>query len=108
MTIFDEISVIANKLANDGKVPSVALIKSRLSQTVPLPKIISALKNWHHDPEFINAPQKDITTKASTVIKANPEEISLLIANALAPLQQEIIELKQQVKQLLDNQLAKK
>lgn len=108
MTIFDEISIIANKLANDGKVPSVALIKSRLSQTVPLPKIISSLKTWHHDPEFISAPQKDIATKASTVVKHKPEELNLLIANALAPLQQDIIELKQQVKQLLESQLAKK
>ncbi|MBA6391408.1 hypothetical protein H4J38_11555 [Colwellia sp. BRX10-3] len=107
MTIFDEISIIANKLANDGKVPSVALIKSQLSQATPLPKIIAALKNWHHDPEFIRSPHQEISSKALTELKPVHEEISLQIANALVPLQQEIAELKQQVKQLLENQLIK-
>jgi cell fate (sporulation/competence/biofilm development) regulator YmcA (YheA/YmcA/DUF963 family) len=102
MTISDEISIIANKLANEGKVPSVALIKSQLNQTIPLPQIISALKNWHHEPNFIHAQDQEITTKPSTEVKPNNTEISLLIVNALAPLQQEITELKQQLKQLLD------
>ncbi|MBA6296507.1 hypothetical protein [Colwellia sp. MB02u-9] len=104
MTISDEISIIANKLANEGKVPSVALIKSQLNQAVPLPKIISALKNWHHEPKFIQAQNQEITTKTSTEAKPNNTEISLLIANALAPLQRDITELKQQLKQLLDQQ----
>ena len=104
MTISDEISIIANKLANEGKVPSVALIKSQLNQAVPLPKIISALKNWHHEPKFIQAQDQEITSKISTEAKPNNTEISLLIANALVPLQQEITELKQQLKQLLDQQ----
>ncbi|TWX73909.1 hypothetical protein [Colwellia sp. C1TZA3] len=104
MTISDEISIIANKLANEGKVPSVALIKSQLNQTLPLPQIIAALKNWHHDPTFIHTKHQDVATKASTEAKPNNTEISLLIANALAPLQQEITELKQQLKKLLDHQ----
>ena len=104
MTISDEISIIANKLANEGKVPSVALIKSQLNQAIPLPQIISALKNWHHEPKFIQAQHQEITTKTSTEAKPNNIEISLLISNALAPLQQEITELKQQLKQLLDYQ----
>ncbi|MFT6919489.1 MAG: hypothetical protein ACJA2G_002125 [Cognaticolwellia sp.] len=104
MTISDEISIIANKLANEGKVPSVALIKSQLNQTVPLPQIISALKNWHHEPNFIRTQHQEITSKIPTEAKPNNTEINLLIANALAPMQQEITELKQQLKQLLDHQ----
>jgi len=101
MTISDEIYIIANKLANDGKTPSVALIKSQLNQSIPLPKIIAALKNWHHDPKFIHTTHQEVSTKASTEVKSNNEEINLLIANALAPLQQEVTALKQQVKILL-------
>ncbi len=33
-------------LVADGKEPSVALIKSRLNGTVPMPLIISALQRW--------------------------------------------------------------
>ncbi|MBE1277279.1 hypothetical protein [Enterovibrio baiacu] len=33
-------------LVADGKEPSVALIKSRLSGSVPMPLIISALQRW--------------------------------------------------------------
>ncbi|PKF51485.1 DUF5320 domain-containing protein [Enterovibrio nigricans] len=33
-------------LVNDGKEPSIALIKSRLSAPVPMPLIISALQRW--------------------------------------------------------------
>ena len=103
MTISDEISIIANKLANDGKTPSVALIKSQLKQSTPLPKIIAALKNWTHDPKFIQTAQQDLSTHVPTKQKPNNAEIDLLIANALKPLQQEIKELKQQVKKLLEN-----
>jgi hypothetical protein len=103
MTIFDEISIIANKLANEGKVPSVALIKGHLSQAVPLPKIISALKNWHHEPDFIKASHQVTSSEKSTEVKPGSEELSLLIAEALAPLKDEIAELKQQIKALTDN-----
>ena len=108
MTISDEISIIANKLANEGKIPSVALIKSQLNQAVPLPKIIAALKNWHHDPAFINTRHQEVSSNALIELKANNEEVSLLIANALAPLQQELIELKHQVKMLLESSIDKK
>lgn len=33
-------------LVNDGKEPSVALIKGRLTSPVPMPLIISALQRW--------------------------------------------------------------
>jgi hypothetical protein len=52
MNSTEEILVIANELANEGKKPSVALIKTRLTQTIPLPTIISVLKNWQHQPNY--------------------------------------------------------
>lgn len=103
MTIFDEISIIANKLANEGKVPSVALIKGHLSQPTPLPKIIAALKNWHHEPDFIKAAPQEASNKAATQKNADNIEVRKLITEAIAPLQQEIAELKQQVKTLMNN-----
>lgn len=104
MTTSDEISIIANKLANEGKTPSVALIKSQLKQSVPLPQIISILKNWQHDPKFIQKAVTSSDTKKSDEVTASSTELNLLIAEAIAPLQQEILQLKKLVNQLIDNQ----
>jgi len=102
MTINDEILAIANQLANQGKQPSVALIKAKLPRSVPLPTIILVLKSWQHDPNFTQ--QTQIKKKASKVTKEDNTDINALIEQALAPLQQEINELKHQVKQLLRKQ----
>ncbi|WP_440873806.1 hypothetical protein [Thalassotalea sp. PLHSN55] len=103
MTISDEILIIANRLANQGKKPSVALVKTKLTQQVPLPTIIQTLKTWQHDPEFIaTANQATTETKASTnLATAKEQEIQQAIALAIAPLQQEVAQLKEQVALLL-------
>ncbi len=92
MTIHDEILTIANKIANSGKKPTVALIKTKLSQTVPLPLLISALKTWQHDPEFISLseskPQKNIKPRE----EADPLHHAL--SEELKEMKQEIVELK--------------
>ena len=53
MTITDEILICANKLANAGTKPTVALVKAKLSQHAPLPTLINTLRNWQHQPDFI-------------------------------------------------------
>ena len=53
MTIIDEILISANQLANAGKKPTVALVKAKLSQKAPLATVITTLKNWQHQPDFI-------------------------------------------------------
>ncbi|GAW96049.1 MULTISPECIES: hypothetical protein [Colwellia] len=53
MTIIDEILICANQLANAGKKPTVALVKAKLSQRTPLATLITTLKNWQHQPDFI-------------------------------------------------------
>lgn len=50
MTNFEKITIAANQLANDGKKPTVALIKAKMSDPVSLPQIVSTLKSWHHEP----------------------------------------------------------
>ena len=102
MTISDEIAIIANKLANEGKTPSVALIKSQLNRTIPLPSIIAVLKTWQHDPKFIQAEPKNVTSDTTKQVQPS-SELNLMIAQAIAPLQKEISELKAQVKQLLES-----
>jgi len=62
MTITDEILIAANTLANEGNKPTVALVKAKLNQGVSLPILISTLKNWQHQPDFIAVVNKQNTT----------------------------------------------
>ncbi|WP_261815780.1 hypothetical protein [Vibrio gallicus] len=44
--ITQELNSIFQALEAEGKEPSMALVKARLSSAVPLPALISAIKNW--------------------------------------------------------------
>lgn len=102
MTINDEILTIANQLANQGSKPSVALVKTKLSRAVPLPTIISVLKTWQHDPNFIGQKHND---KTEQIITKHEQEsdITQMITHAIEPLKNEIAELKQMIQILIDN-----
>ncbi|NQY33465.1 MAG: hypothetical protein HRT37_00575 [Alteromonadaceae bacterium] len=94
MSISDEIIIIANQLANQGKQPSVALVKAKLSQSVPLPKIVGILKSWQHDPSYISLgenTEKEKTVKKSPTIYPELEKI---IEKALMPIHEELSEIK--------------
>ena len=65
-------------------------------------KIIAALKNWHHDPDFIKATHENEEANPSNESSRDHKELNKLIAEAIAPLQQEIAELKMQVKALIN------
>ena len=95
MTIKDEIITIANRIANEGKKPSVALIKTKLSEPVPLPTIIAVLKKWQHNPN-----DTEIAAKETEVTKTSTHDDTSLqaqLALALAPLHQELIAIKKEL-----------
>jgi hypothetical protein len=48
--VFDAIKA----LLNEGKMPTVALTKSRLAQPVPMPMIIAAVSQYKNNPDSIN------------------------------------------------------
>lgn len=101
MTIADEITIIANQLANQGKKPTVALIKTKLSKPTPLPTIISILKNWTHDANHVEFPQlsEGNSIQKQEVSELSPE-IAQAIEQALEPVKTELAELKAKVLQL--------
>jgi len=101
MTITDEITIIANKLANQGKKPSVALVKTRLRKSVPLPTIISILRSWKHDPNVIEMPieSNDAETEKKNLTSIS-SEIEKAIKHALQPIEVELEELKALVNEL--------
>jgi hypothetical protein len=75
MTIIDEISICANQLANAGNKPTVALIKAKLTQRVPLVTIINTLKNWQHQPDFILPKEKQQQKVSTNTAKNNKSEL---------------------------------
>ena len=100
MSLFDEINMIANDIANQGKKPSIALIKNKLSSNVPLPIIISTLKTWQHHPEFIARINKTSTAIKTNEVNYNSDQLNIAIEDALIPLKQEIVELKSAIAEI--------
>ena len=106
MTINDEILILANQIANKGSKPTVALIKAKLKKKVPLPVIISTLKNWQHEPSFITLPddKQTIIEKETTNSSIKEGSFEHELQNELASMKKEILELKALVKQLISQQ----
>lgn len=101
MTTTDEILIAANQLANEGKKPSVALIKAKLNKSVPLPLLISTLKGWKHQPDFIALPNIKAEYSDQSIEKqksdlSNNAIVKVLIQETLSD------ELKQMKKELSD------
>lgn len=100
----EEIIVIANKLANQGKKPSVALIKSRLTSPIPLPVIISTLKVWQHEPDYITCETTVTKTQSEPLSEEITEKIAKFIRKAVAteltPLKDELSKLRMELAQL--------
>ena len=105
MTNIEEIIITANKLANEGKQPTVALVKAKLTQKQPLPLIISTLKSWQHQPDLISV--KGSSAEKEGVAGEN-SDIEQIIAEqlnrAISPLIKEIQALRAEVESLKQQQ----
>ena len=100
MSIPEEILTIANKIANQGKKPTIALIKTKLTSKVALPIIISTLKTWQHDPDFISLKQEQPIKSTKNASIDNTDRLFEEIEAALVPFKQEIAELKLEISQI--------
>lgn len=90
-----EIYQIAAQLAAENKTPTVALIKARLSNSLPLAQVIKGLQAWQNNPKLAEISKQEIKVQKvaheSTITMTQVEE---LIRQAIAPLQLEIEQLK--------------
>ncbi|MEI6894798.1 MAG: hypothetical protein V5789_09225 [Colwellia sp.] len=117
MTVIDEILICANQLANAGNKPTVALVKAKLSQRAPLATVITTLKSWQHQPDFIIPIKKEIKTEnlapstselLDALIESNDlkEIIKKSLHQELTGLRNELSDMKRHIKRLseqLDN-----
>ena len=91
-----EIYQIASRLAAENKVPSTALIKARLSKSLPLAQIIKGLQRWQANPslgeEVINEePNKDLENHLAINVSDDIQAyVESKIAHAVAPLEEKI------------------
>jgi len=116
MTIIDEILISANQLANAGKKPTVALVKAKLSQRAPLVTIITALKSWQHQPDFIAPINNDVpkindeaSTKGTAALLESLLEDGSIKKVIQQSLESELTAIKSELSEmkLLINDLAK-
>ncbi|MGL4206235.1 MAG: DNA-binding protein [Aeromonadaceae bacterium] len=91
----ETIMQIASQLQAEGKTPSVALVKSRLSEPKPIPEIISGLQRWRNQ-QAGTAPSHEASVEPTPTAPEMPAEL----AYWLTPMQQEIQQLKREVAQL--------
>lgn len=99
----DRIILVAQQLAKEGKIPNTALIKARLPKNTPLPAIIQGLKLWQDNPnKQINIPtEPSLMGATSQQISGSIDEIiGSKIAQAIAPLKEEIVALKAHIETL--------
>lgn len=106
MTTNEEVLIAANQVANQGKKPTVALIKAKLKKKIPLPEIISVLKTWQHDPDFINLPGEkgSIPNQETPHTPANNGDFEQVLHQELVNMKKEILELKILVQELVNQQ----
>lgn len=101
----DRIILVAQQLVKEGKTPTTALIKSRLPKNTPLPAIIQGLKQWQDNPnKQIDTPtEPSLTGTSSPSISGSIDEIiESKIAQAIAPLKEEINALKAKIESIND------
>ena len=100
MTTIEQIISIANQLANQGKKPTIALIKTQLTSPAPLPVIIATLKNWRHEPNNTPPLQPTADQQSSNENQHITLMIEQAVKQAITPLQQEIDDIKAILKKL--------
>lgn len=78
--ITQELKAIIAQLVDDGKEPSVALVKARLSQPVPMPAIISTIKSWKANKRV---PKVEVTSAENLSAEQRIEQLEQQVAALL-------------------------
>ena len=94
----NEIYQIAHQLNAEGKKPSVALIRAKLSKPISLPVIVQALQQWKMSPQLGESSATQSSAAQSSAAQRNEAEVT--IEASQQHLQQKVIQLEQRVCQL--------
>ncbi|WP_153446411.1 hypothetical protein [Vibrio algicola] len=90
--ITEELHQVLSALRAEGKEPSVALVKARMSVAVPMPAIISTIKSWkasNRVPKVEIAAQQPVNDSDAKILQLEQQILDLL---------QRVTSLEQQLK----------
>lgn len=100
MSAIEHVLSAAKALSNSGKNPSVALLKSKLGNSVPMPLIIQGLQRFKSMDKQELAHIGDPAQLASTTPELSIEEQLLQVSDELLQLKQEFATLEHRLTQL--------
>ncbi|ASA56589.1 hypothetical protein [Vibrio gazogenes] len=86
--ISQELESVILQLVNEGKEPTVALIKARLSAKIPIPAIVTTIKRWKSSQHI---PKVEIAVESSA---------SSATEQRIARLEQQVADLVSRIAQL--------
>ncbi|MGX9418774.1 hypothetical protein ACXJY6_18545 [Vibrio sp. RC27] len=83
--VTEELEAVLTQLTNEGKEPSVALVKARLSQSIPMPAIISTIKSWKASKRV---PKIEVAAEVTTSLDTRVEQLETQVEQLLARITQ--------------------
>ncbi len=81
--VTDELNTIFESLAAQGKEPTLALVKARLTTKVPMPALIAAIKGWKNSQKV---PKIEVAATTETSDAQRISELEKQVADLTARL----------------------
>ncbi|KJY85379.1 hypothetical protein TW81_00650 [Vibrio galatheae] len=81
--VSQELKEILEQLHAEGKEPTVALVKARLTTSVPMPALITTLKSWK---SASRVPKVEVATKKEVTDAERIEQLERQVADLSARL----------------------
>ncbi|SHF65421.1 hypothetical protein [Vibrio gazogenes] len=94
--ISQELESVILQLVNEGKEPTVALIKARLSTKIPIPAIVTTIKRWKSSQQI---PKVEVAVESSA--SSETEQRIARLEQQIADLVSRVAQLEQQSGQKL-------
>jgi TolA-binding protein len=70
--VTDELNRVFEQLAAQGKEPTLALVKARMSTSVPMPALIAAIKSWKSSNKV---PKIEVAAETTTTVVERIEKL---------------------------------
>ncbi|MDP5254868.1 MULTISPECIES: hypothetical protein [unclassified Vibrio] len=86
-----ELTQILTQLERENKTPSVALIKARLSQPVPMPALIATMKRWKQQK---SVPKVEVQNQSDSDLASRVAELESEVTH----LREKLLFLERQIK----------
>ncbi|TRY30790.1 hypothetical protein [Aliiglaciecola sp. M165] len=91
------IASLCNKLSQQGKQPSVALIRKLANRPLPLPLVVSVLQKWKVDPEQL--PKLSETQEANQPVDRTDHQRILDLETRVSQLESQLTSLLGQIQE---------